>query len=130
MPAREIEPYGTAVARKERVLECKHGDNRSDVAAGRDVRCKHGAGVARASMRSKVEGIGLEGPHMEERRGKQGDEEGEIFPGLKICKRCLRKRECAVRSDFLSDTLRNPKIALCLMEETNTLQASKIGAAA
>ena len=81
-------------------------------------------------MRSKVEGIGLEGPHMEERRGKHGDLEGEIFPGLKMFKRCLRRRACAVHSDFLSDPLRSPKIALCLMEETNTLQASKIGAAA
>ena len=79
----EIEPYVTTVARKDRVLECRYVDNASDIAAENGVRCKHGAGVARASMREKVEGMGLAGPHMEERGGGQGGEGGEIFPGLK-----------------------------------------------
>ena len=69
--------------RKDRVLECRYVDNASDRAAGNDLRCNHGAGVASVSMRENVEGMGLTGPHMEEDGGRHGGEEGEIFPGLK-----------------------------------------------
>ena len=71
------------MARKDRVLECRYVDNDSDRAAGKGVRCKHGAGIARVAMRENVEGMGLAGPHMEEDGGGRGGAEGEIFPGLK-----------------------------------------------
>ena len=76
----EIEPYGTTVARKERVLECRYLDSGSNIAAERGVRCKHGAGVARASMRSKVDGDGTSGaPHGRVRR-KAGGGRRRDFP--------------------------------------------------